>query len=111
MTDQTDQTEPETVWLAIDLFPESMEVLVAADRDGALAAIKSTIAAEEWQSFQDSLTRNNEPGADLTLDAPAVEVLEHYWGEFEDTADEHGVGAVFIGEYWLVRPAQVQPRS
>lgn len=95
------------MWLAVNLFPESMEVLVATDRVGALEAIKATIDVHEWKSYQDSLARNGEPGADLTLDAPAIDVITHYWGSFGD-ASEHGEGAVFIDEYWLVHPAPVR---
>ena len=101
-------TAPATVWLAIDLFPEAMEVHVASDRAGALDAVKDTIVADDWNSFQAGLARNGEPGADLTLNDPTELVLAQYWGEFED-AEGHGEGAVFIGEGWLIKPANVRP--
>jgi len=94
------------VWLAINLYPESMEVLVATTREGAVTAIRDTINPDEWEQFQDGIRRNGEPGADLTLAGDVDAVVQHYWGEYQ-TAEDEGAEAVFVGEEWLVRPAVV----
>lgn len=106
----TTTSRPGDLWLAVDMHPESSEVHVATSRDGAIEAIRDTIGAHEWQQFQDSLARNGEPGADMTLDAPADDVVQHFFGPYEPAEDE-GEDAFFVNEFWLVRPAVVRGAS
>lgn len=101
------------VWLAIALLPDSTEVHAATTRDAAIDAIRDTIPAEEWNAYQESLARHGEPGADLTFDAPAADVVQHFYGTFEDAGDDVGEdtdadpGAFWVGESYLVRPTLV----
>lgn len=94
------------VWLAIDMYPESMVVLASGSREGIIAGIRDSIVAREWDEFQEALKRSGEPGSDLSLDDDPEVVVRHFWGDFEPAEDE-GDDAVFIGECWLIRRAEL----
>lgn len=90
-----------TVWTAIEMYPESTTLLVAANESRLMSLIVEHIGRDEYEEFAASL--KGDEATDVTYDDAPEDVLRVWAGD----RHEWEVGYL-IGGDWLVREMEVQ---